>query len=89
MCSSDLPTKAQLADVGTTVTTALSLGATAALAVGPFVAVLVYLIATALTKRDDLGGDHPGHPADPPTAQPPGQSWRPPLPPVPPPAPRA
>ena len=78
------PTKAQLADVGTTVTTALSLGATAALAVGPFVAVLVYLVATALTKQDDLGGDHPGRPA----VQPAAQAWRPPLPPVPPPVTR-
>jgi hypothetical protein len=73
------PTDAQLADVGGTVTTALSLGATAALAVGPFVAVLVYLAATALTSRDDLGR------AD---AEPADQPLRPPLPPVPPPVQR-
>jgi hypothetical protein len=68
------PTKAQLADVGATVTTALSLGATAALAVGPFVAVLVYLVATTFTARDDLG-----------RAEEPPPAVRPPLPPVPPP----
>jgi LPXTG-motif cell wall-anchored protein len=73
------PTEAQLADVGRTVTTALSLGATAALAVGPFVAVLTYLVATALTSRDDLG-----RPEERPVAGP----LRPPLPPVPPPIPR-
>jgi LPXTG-motif cell wall-anchored protein len=70
------PTKAELADVGTTVTTGLSLGATAALAVGPFAAVLVYLVATALTARDDLGRGDPAPEAAP---------LRPPLPPVPPP----
>jgi LPXTG-motif cell wall-anchored protein len=73
------PTDAQLADAGTTVTTALSLNATAALAVGPFVAVLTYLVATALTSRDDLGR-HEDEPVDPPL--------RLPLPPVPPPVPR-
>jgi hypothetical protein len=77
------PTQAELGDVGARVTTALSLGATAALAVGPFVAVLVYLVATALTSREDLGGD-PAAPVDQPAAGP----WRPPLPPVPPPAAR-
>jgi len=82
------PTKAQLADVGTTVTTALSLGATAALAVGPFVAVLVYLIATALTKRDDLGSGDAEQPVAPSVAPSVAQPWRPPLPPVPPPAAR-
>jgi hypothetical protein len=72
------PTKAQLADVGATVTTALSLGATAALAVGPFVAVLVYLVATTFTARDDLGR----------AEEPPPVAVRPPLPPVPPPVAR-
>ena len=76
------PTEAQLADVGTTVTTSLSLGATAALAVGPFTALLAYLVATALTPRDDLG-----RPEDQP-AGPPPFAVRPPLPPVPPPTPR-
>jgi hypothetical protein len=74
------PTDAQLADVGRTVTTALSLGATAALAVGPFAAVLAYLAATALTSRDDLGRTE-DEPAD--------QPVRLPLPPVPPSVPRA
>jgi hypothetical protein len=78
------PTKAQLADVGATVTTALSLGATAALAVGPFVAVLTYLLAAALNHRDDLGGGDPGSTGPAPAAEP----LRPPLPPVPPVAPR-
>jgi hypothetical protein len=54
------PSHAQLTDVGRTVTTALDLNATAALAVGPFVAVLVYLVAAVLTSRDDLGRDEPG-----------------------------
>jgi len=49
------PTEDELAQAGTTVTTGLGLGATAALAVGPFAAVLVYLVATVLTSRDDLG----------------------------------
>jgi hypothetical protein len=75
------PTDAELADVGATVTTALSLRATAALAVGPFAAVLTYLVATALTSRDDLGRTEP-EPA------PAGDPLRPPLPPVPPPATR-
>ena len=75
------PAEAELAEVGNTVTTALSLGATATLAVGPFMAVLAYLVATALTPRDDLG-----RPEDEPA--PPSLLVRPPLPPVPPPAPR-
>jgi hypothetical protein len=73
------PTTAQLHDVGARVTTGLSLGATAALAVGPFVAVLTYLVATALTSRDDLGRSDEQPPLEPP---------RPPLPPVPPTTPR-
>jgi CHASE2 domain-containing sensor protein len=72
------PTDAQLDDVGTTVTTALSLGATAALAVGPFVAVVVYLLGAAFTPRDDLGIGEPAL-----------EPLRPPLPPVPPPVPRS
>jgi LPXTG-motif cell wall-anchored protein len=72
------PTTAQLHDVGARVTTGLSLGATAALAVGPFVAVLTYLVATALTSRDDLGRGGPA----------PAEPLRPPLPPVPPTTPR-
>jgi hypothetical protein len=49
------PTRAQLADVGGTVTTGLRLGAVAAVAVGPFVAVLTYLVGSTVTSRDDLG----------------------------------
>ncbi|MGY1747913.1 DUF2567 domain-containing protein [Modestobacter sp. SYSU DS0511] len=79
------PTEEELGRVGATVTTGVELGATAALAVGPFVAVLVYLVATALTARDDLGR---AEPADQPVAQLP-PAGRPPLPPVPPPRPRA
>ncbi|WP_369131241.1 DUF2567 domain-containing protein [Modestobacter roseus] len=75
------PTEEELGRVGATVTTGLDLGATAALAVGPFVAVLAYLVATALTARDDLGRDEP-------VAQLPPEG-RPPLPPVPPPRPRS
>ena len=77
------PTEAELAEVGATVTTGLGLGATAALAVGPFFAVLAYLVATVLSSRDDLGrtGDEP-----PPVAPfAPQFPLRPPLPPVPPP----
>jgi hypothetical protein len=35
------------------------LGAVAAVAVGPFVAVLTYLVASTLTSRDDLGRPQP------------------------------
>ena len=53
------PTDAQLADVGARVTTSLSLRATAALAVAPFVAVLVHLLAAIFTHSDDLGRRDP------------------------------
>jgi hypothetical protein len=49
------PTEAELADVGRTVTTGVRLGAVAAVAVGPFLAVLSYLVAATMTSRDDLG----------------------------------
>ncbi|NYJ07772.1 DUF2567 domain-containing protein [Petropleomorpha daqingensis] len=49
------PSKAELADVGGKVTTALGLHSLPALAVGPFCAVLVYLAASLFTRRDDLG----------------------------------
>jgi len=78
--SGPAPTEAELSEVGRTVTTALSLGASAALAIGPFVAVLGYLVAAGLTSRDDLGRAEPV-----PAAEPVG----PPLPPVPPPVPRS
>jgi LPXTG-motif cell wall-anchored protein len=80
-------TDAQLADVGSRVTTALSLRATAALAVAPFVAVLAYLLATALTPSDDLGRDDAAETSEPMVA--PDEHVRPPLPPVPPSAPRS
>lgn len=76
------PSEAELTEVGRTITTGVDLAATAALAIGPFAAVLTYLVAAALTPDDDLG-----RPDDAPRAQqqlPP----RPPLPPVPPSAPR-
>ncbi|WP_051515392.1 DUF2567 domain-containing protein [Candidatus Blastococcus massiliensis] len=49
------PTDAQLAEVGGVVTTRLDLGSTAALAVAPFVAVLVYLLGVILNADDGLG----------------------------------
>jgi hypothetical protein len=49
------PAKAEITRVGATVTTGLHLSSLAALAVGPFFAVLAYLLATLLTRRDDLG----------------------------------
>ncbi|WP_222193575.1 hypothetical protein [Modestobacter italicus] len=77
------PTEADLTEVGATVTTGLSLGAAAALAVGPFFAVLAYVVAAVLDSRDDLGRPGDDVPAAVPSAP------RPPLPPVPPPAPRS
>jgi LPXTG-motif cell wall-anchored protein len=49
------PTKAQLGHLGAHVTTALHLAALPALAVGPFVAVLVYVVASLWNRSDDLG----------------------------------
>ena len=49
------PTEAQLADVGNIVTTRLSLGSLAALALGPFAALLAYLVPVITVHRDDLG----------------------------------
>jgi hypothetical protein len=46
------PTEAQIADVGAVVTTSLTLGSPAAIAVAPFMAVLAYVVA-ALTVHDD------------------------------------
>ena len=58
------PTKAQLADVGARVTTALRLGGPPALAVAPFAAVFAYLVPVLVARADDLGrvssGDSPG-----------------------------
>src|SRR4051812_9511487 len=57
------PSKAELADVGARVTTALGLHSLPALGVGPFCAVLVYLAAALFTRRDDLGRTHLPPPA--------------------------
>ena len=48
------PTADQLAEVGRTVTTAVRLEALAALGAGPFLAVLVYLLATVFAADDEL-----------------------------------
>lgn len=53
------PSAAELATVGGTVTTGLELGATAALAVTPFVAVLVYLVGVIINADDGLGRPAP------------------------------
>jgi hypothetical protein len=49
------PTKAQLADVGTVVTTSLTLGSIPALAIAPFAALLAYLVPVLAVRRDGLG----------------------------------
>ena len=54
------PSPTDLSTVGREVTTALDLNMLASLAVGPFAAVLVYLVATVLAGRDDLGRGDPG-----------------------------
>ena len=61
------PTQEDLAEVGATVTTRLELASMPALTVGPFVAVLVYVIATLLASGEDLGRtpDAPRYPAAP------------------------
>jgi hypothetical protein len=72
------PTKAQLADVGARVTTALRLNGLAALAFAPFAAQLAYIVPVLYTRGDDLGrvpsvdgsGDPPGNPAGDPTMHP-------------------
>jgi hypothetical protein len=57
------PTEEQLAEVGGTVTTGLDLGATAALAVAPFVALLAYVLGVIVNARDGLGrADRPAPP---------------------------
>ena len=57
------PTEEQIAEVGAQVTTSLTLGSPAALAVAPFMAVLVYVVV-ALTAHDDGLGRIP-EPASP------------------------
>jgi LPXTG-motif cell wall-anchored protein len=49
------PTPGELSDVGATVTTRLELASMPALTVAPFVAVLVYVVATLLAAGEDLG----------------------------------
>ena len=49
------PTRAELTHVGAHVTTALSLGSFAALAVAPFAALLAYLVGVVYARGDDLG----------------------------------
>lgn len=49
------PSAADLGDVGATVTTPLELGSLPALAVAPFLAVLVYVVAALFASADDLG----------------------------------
>jgi hypothetical protein len=49
------PTQAQIEDVGARVTTSLTLGSPAALAVAPFMAVLAYVVGTLTSHDDGLG----------------------------------
>jgi hypothetical protein len=49
------PTEAQITDVGALVTTSLTLGSPAALAVAPFMAVLVYVVGAFTAHDDGLG----------------------------------
>jgi hypothetical protein len=49
------PTQAQIEEVGARVTTSLTLGSPAALAVAPFVAVLAYVVGTLTSHDDGLG----------------------------------
>ena len=49
------PTEAQLTDVGRVVTTSLTLGSLAALALPPCAALLAYLVPVVTAHRDDLG----------------------------------
>jgi hypothetical protein len=74
------PTQAQLEDVGARLTTPLRLSGLPVLAVGPFVAVLAYLVPVLSARGDDLGrvparatadgGSLPDAPLDPFTADP-------------------
>ena len=48
------PTQADLADTGSRVTTSLTLGSLPALAVAPFLAVLVYVVGALLAPSEDL-----------------------------------
>jgi LPXTG-motif cell wall-anchored protein len=53
------PTESRLADVGSVVTTSLTLGALPALAVAPFLALVAYIVATLHAAADDLGRVEP------------------------------
>lgn len=53
------PSRAALAHVGARVTTSLTLGSLPALAVAPFFAVLVWLVATLYSRGDGLGRPAP------------------------------
>jgi Protein of unknown function (DUF2567) len=68
------PTQSQLDDIGARLTTPLRLGGLPVLAVGPFAAVLAYLVPVVSARGDDLGrvpatsapgGSLPGAPPDP------------------------
>jgi LPXTG-motif cell wall-anchored protein len=61
------PTDAQLSDVGTVVTTRLSLGSLPALALAPFAALLAYVVPVLTVHRDDLGRTPDPKPADTPS----------------------
>jgi hypothetical protein len=49
------PSDEQLADVGTTVTSSLTLGSLPSLAVAPFMAILAYVLGVLNARGDDLG----------------------------------
>jgi Protein of unknown function (DUF2567) len=77
------PSHAEVTHVGGVVTTGLQLGSPPVLAVGPFVAVLAYLVPAAYATGDDLGRPDPpaalpvprgtpSDPADAPLGAPPG-----------------
>jgi hypothetical protein len=71
------PTKAELADVGAVVTTALRLASLPALAVAPFAALFAYLGGVLHAAHDDLGRIEPGRSGPPgsggPAPFPPGE----------------
>jgi hypothetical protein len=57
------PTEAQIADVGAVVTTSLTLGSPAAIAVAPFTAVLAYVLGALTVHDDGLGRTGESSPA--------------------------
>jgi Protein of unknown function (DUF2567) len=82
------PTEAELSELGATVTTSLTLGSLAALAIAPFTALLVYVAAVLHAPRDDLGRTGAAAAAgafEPPEAPDDDLSWQRPLVDVPPP----